>query len=65
MSFLLVGFKTNAQTVLVDSFTRADNTTVGGGWTEIETGAPNGARIVSNRLVLGSTTAGIDLSSYG
>jgi hypothetical protein len=57
---ILTGFISKAQTVLVDDFTRADNTTVGGGWTEIETGAPNGARIVTNRLVLGSTTAGVD-----
>ncbi|MBX7224899.1 MAG: choice-of-anchor D domain-containing protein [Chitinophagales bacterium] len=49
----------NAQTVLVDDFTRADNNSVGGGWTEIETVA-TGARIASNRLTMGSTTAGIE-----
>jgi hypothetical protein len=56
------------QTILADDFNRADNNTVGNGWTEIETAA-TGARIVSNRLQLGSTTAGRefvwqDLSSF-
>lgn len=49
----------SAQTVLVDDFTRADNNTVGNGWTEIETVAA-GAKIATNRLQLGSTTAGIE-----
>jgi hypothetical protein len=46
----------NAQT-LVDDFNRANSNTVGGGWTEIETVA-GGAQILSNRLQLGSSTAG-------
>ncbi len=49
----------NAQTLLVDNFTRTNSTTVGNSWTEIETVA-GGAQIVSNRLQLGSTTAGIE-----
>ncbi|MFH2143582.1 MAG: lamin tail domain-containing protein [Bacteroidota bacterium] len=44
---------------LIDDFTRANNTTVGNGWTEVET-VVSGAQIVSNSLQVGSTTAGRD-----
>jgi hypothetical protein len=47
----------NCQT-FSDNFNRADNTTVGNGWTELETVAPGSAQILTNRLQLGSTTAG-------
>ncbi len=47
----------NAQTTLLDDFTRADNTTVGNGWTETET-TTAGAQISNNTLLAGSTTAG-------
>jgi len=46
-----------SQTILLDDFTRADNTTVGNGWSESETTAA-GAQISNNRLLTGSTTAG-------
>ncbi|TAE46707.1 MAG: T9SS C-terminal target domain-containing protein [Bacteroidetes bacterium] len=46
-----------AQTALLDDFTRANSNTVGNGWTETETVAA-GAQIATNRLQLGSATAG-------
>lgn len=45
---------------LVDDFNRANNNTVGGGWTESETAAPASVRIESNQLLMGSTTQGRD-----
>jgi len=50
----------NAQTVLLDNFNRSDNNTVGNGWTETETSSPSSIAISSNRLKMGSTTAGRD-----
>ncbi|MBP6697316.1 MAG: hypothetical protein KA175_06840, partial [Flavobacteriales bacterium] len=58
-AFLFAATASQAQ-VLVDDFNRADNTTVGGGWTETETAAPASAQIVSNQVLMGSTTAGRD-----
>lgn len=46
--------------VLVDDFNRANNNTVGGGWTETESAAPTGCRVNTNQLVTGSTTSGRD-----
>jgi hypothetical protein len=58
--FVLILTKVNAQTVLLDDFNRADNNTVGNGWTEVETSLPASISIASNRLKMGSTTAGRD-----
>ncbi len=55
---LLLGWQVGwGQTVLLDDFTRANSTTVGNGWTEVET-VTSGLQISSNRLLAGSTTAG-------
>jgi len=50
----------NAQTVLLDDFNRSDNNTVGNGWSETETSSPSSIAISSNRLKMGSGTAGRD-----
>lgn len=50
----------HAQSVLLDDFNRADNNTVGNGWTEVETVSATSISIASNRLKMGSTTAGRD-----
>ncbi len=60
--FILLMFITsiNAQTVLLDDFNRSDNNTVGNGWSETETSSPSSIAISSNRLKMGSGTAGRD-----
>ncbi|WP_345125101.1 CehA/McbA family metallohydrolase [Hymenobacter antarcticus] len=61
---LLTGFATLAAraqgVVLLDDFNRANNATVGNGWTETETGGTGSASITSNQLRLSSGTAGRD-----
>ncbi|MCB0795847.1 MAG: PKD domain-containing protein [Flavobacteriales bacterium] len=52
-----------ASQTLVDDFNRANNNTVGGGWTETETSAPASTQVASNELLMGSTTAGRDFVS--
>jgi hypothetical protein len=49
-----------SQTILLDDFNRANNNTVGAPWLETETVSPTSANITSNRLQLGSGTAGRD-----
>ncbi|MBL8010161.1 MAG: hypothetical protein JNJ64_06100, partial [Flavobacteriales bacterium] len=46
--------------VLVDNFNRANNTTVGGGWTETESSGASSCQISGNELLMGGTTAGRD-----
>lgn len=59
--FFLMFFTTiHAQSVLLDDFNRADNNTVGNGWTEVETSSPASIAIASNRLKMGSSIAGRD-----
>ena len=61
---LLTGFAaltSHAQgVVLLDDFNRANNASVGSGWTETETGGPGSASIAGNQLKLSSGTAGRD-----
>jgi hypothetical protein len=54
---VLISFQIQGQ-VLLDDFNRVDNSTVGGGWTEIETGGlGSGASLSSNKLQLSSRTS--------
>ncbi|MBK6628809.1 MAG: PKD domain-containing protein [Flavobacteriales bacterium] len=49
-----------AAQVLVDNFNRANNTTVGGGWTETESSGTSSCQVSSNELLMGGTTSGRD-----
>ena len=49
-----------AAQVLVDTFNRANNTTVGGGWTETESSGPSSCQVSSTELLMGGTTSGGD-----
>ncbi len=49
--------------LLVDNFNRANNTTVGNGWTEWETNSPTAISIYSNSLRMKSNVAGRDYVS--
>src|SRR5829696_8351570 len=59
--FLIIsGYGSIHAQVFSDNFDRANNTSAGNGWIELETSS-TGSQILSNRLQLGSTTAGREL----
>ncbi len=58
--FLNFSFETEAQTVLLDDFQRADNVLVGNSWVEVETVANTGNTVTANQLKSGSSISGRD-----
>lgn len=53
------------QAQLLDDFNRANSNTVGGGWTEVETGgSPDRAAVAANNLKLSTGAVGIDGREY-
>lgn len=51
---------TSAGQTLVDNFDRPNNTTVSGGWSEVQTLPPSSVEINSNELLLGGAASGRD-----